>query len=1011
MCVSSSSSSVHAIHQQAASDVHALKGDALTFAKNVRSVEKVLAEAGEKGTLQNAKDACDELQGVMEEGLAHCHRLQTRYFITKLLLSAHDMSKFQELSDAMHRQLTVVATAASVSANSIVMEEFRQGRELASKVEALGGPDAIAADPEKRKACRSFMKDSDAVIAASVDAVGDAVREEGEKSRKHIEILSEENRVQQEVLQEQVGKLTTMMQALLKLRAGLDKEKEEDSADDEDYVVVAKKKKKTKEPVQGEGDSATAEATSNEAEERREGDADKAEEKVGDEDDDEVEDEDETEEMVDESAMSVDGVRAVIRSIRQERPAGSTEWDRRLTVKRAGLESEDVTDLIGDEKLRELTRTAVEELNVTDAYIGSIGATRQTYLSMTSKVDGVVQPSGEGMWWANDVGMCRHVVAKGDTLVSNGSLGGNAMPGAPNYSLDEIKTIAGSGNEDVGALLGVVGQVMMDPSGEIPHEQAIEQAWNPNGLKGPTFGAARSFLGCTAMSATSHYTGVPIKVGGQTVATFCVFDRARHRNDVSVDRVKALAEQASVVLERRVEERAARGEGLSMAEIIAKATAKTTTGPGAGVGAARDSRRAAAASRADRGEVIDLDEENFADVALDPSVDVAVMLVTPWCTHCADVKLAWTEAAKRQAGRHNLKRVIFATYNVQHEDPPTPVRDHASVWISQEVPALVLAPGSRGEVEGGESVGAAPEKFGPCGAGDVPRALRWLREKGVAVAFDDDQNQSVSTSTGINGGIGGGSGDGAEVGKGENGSGPGPSTAAVALVGGAPSAVDPPQASVALAAPSPGTLPDSASLAPPVAAVTTSMAAVVSAEDIERSRRANEVALEGLRRAMQSTSEVVAAWGGTCDALASTSPELAAAAAKFPDFLERSLAAQSATAREYVALSSQSQPHESGSGPLKPPPPGWEEAVRAQQEVNSNQARLLRTVAMAQQSGGGSGGGGGGLRAQIGELMRVSEGATARHLGDAMESFIVARGGSSSNKPSAGNNTLYVSAA
>jgi hypothetical protein len=50
-------------------------------------VEKILKEAGEKGTLSAAEEACEALKEIMEEGLAHCHRLQTQYFITSLMLS------------------------------------------------------------------------------------------------------------------------------------------------------------------------------------------------------------------------------------------------------------------------------------------------------------------------------------------------------------------------------------------------------------------------------------------------------------------------------------------------------------------------------------------------------------------------------------------------------------------------------------------------------------------------------------------------------------------------------------------------------------------------------------------------------------------------------------------------------------------------------------------------------------------------------------------------------------
>lgn len=120
------------------------------FARNVRGVEKILKEAGEKGTLHAAHEACEALKDILTEGLAHCHRLQTQYFITSLVLSGRDALKFKDLSDDLYRELQLVGVAASVSVASFHMEEAEQGRKLKAKMDQLGGPEAIAADPEAR---------------------------------------------------------------------------------------------------------------------------------------------------------------------------------------------------------------------------------------------------------------------------------------------------------------------------------------------------------------------------------------------------------------------------------------------------------------------------------------------------------------------------------------------------------------------------------------------------------------------------------------------------------------------------------------------------------------------------------------------------------------------------------------------------------------------------------------------------------------------------------------------
>ena len=140
---------------EAAANVHALKRDAHIFAANVRSVENVMLEAGRKGHLGKVEETCMALQFEMEEGLAFCHKLKTRYFVTQMLTSGRDCQKFKDISDSMHRQVTIIAAAASIAAHDIVMEEYEQGVQLADKIAELGGAAAIAADPEKRQRVKS----------------------------------------------------------------------------------------------------------------------------------------------------------------------------------------------------------------------------------------------------------------------------------------------------------------------------------------------------------------------------------------------------------------------------------------------------------------------------------------------------------------------------------------------------------------------------------------------------------------------------------------------------------------------------------------------------------------------------------------------------------------------------------------------------------------------------------------------------------------------------------------
>ena len=105
---------------QAAADVKALKGDARSFTRTVKNVEGVLVQAGESGSLDGARDACDALRECLEEGLAYCHRLQQQTFISSMLLAGRDTAKFEEISQDMMKNCQVVCTIASVTTTAMV---------------------------------------------------------------------------------------------------------------------------------------------------------------------------------------------------------------------------------------------------------------------------------------------------------------------------------------------------------------------------------------------------------------------------------------------------------------------------------------------------------------------------------------------------------------------------------------------------------------------------------------------------------------------------------------------------------------------------------------------------------------------------------------------------------------------------------------------------------------------------------------------------------------------------
>ena len=113
-------------------------------------------------------------------------------------------------------------------------------------------------------------------------------------------------------------------------------------------------------------------------------------------------------------------------------PVADTEAERIEVVQKYGLSNDDITDLIGDESLKEITDMAIETFGVHDSYVGTIDATRQTMVAFSTRRDDAGTGDGDdgdappppniaGMWAPNIMTSCKHVVKKNDLLQSNGS--------------------------------------------------------------------------------------------------------------------------------------------------------------------------------------------------------------------------------------------------------------------------------------------------------------------------------------------------------------------------------------------------------------------------------------------------------------------------------------------------------------------------------------------------------------------------------------------------------------
>ena len=157
------------------------------------------------------------------------------------------------------------------------------------------------------------------------------------------------------------------------------------------------------------------------------------------------------------------------------------------------------------------------------------------------------------MWAPNIMTSCKHVVKKNDLLQSNGSFA-TEMEHMPNLTMADYAALAEAGHDECGRFLPAIGAVMADAEGAVPDETLVPSDHNPHGDKGMTYGAVRAFLQTMGSDADAHYSGAPIQIEGQTVATFCVLDTKR-RDDVDPSAMRAFAKKAGAVLVDRARRR------------------------------------------------------------------------------------------------------------------------------------------------------------------------------------------------------------------------------------------------------------------------------------------------------------------------------------------------------------------------------------------------------------------------------------------------------------------------
>lgn len=85
-----------------------------------------------------------------------------------MILSGRDGATFEELQTKLHRGCDLLALACAADTNLLVRASYDQAQRLEKEVEALGGAEAVAADPKLRERITSSLSAADQMVVATV---------------------------------------------------------------------------------------------------------------------------------------------------------------------------------------------------------------------------------------------------------------------------------------------------------------------------------------------------------------------------------------------------------------------------------------------------------------------------------------------------------------------------------------------------------------------------------------------------------------------------------------------------------------------------------------------------------------------------------------------------------------------------------------------------------------------------------------------------------------------------
>ena len=198
------------------SSAKALQADAATFADVVAEVEKILVKSGD---LVRFADQVTNIQGVIDDAAVFLKHLQGRTKWQALIRVAKDGNEFDRLRSELNEEVGIVALYIGADTAGLLAAKFHQEAELTAKVATLGGPDAIASDPDKLSKIESEMDASNQVLMAVVKKERERIKvleNESVRLRKEMESRMQE---QEAMMAQQAAQMQSLMETMMRQQA------------------------------------------------------------------------------------------------------------------------------------------------------------------------------------------------------------------------------------------------------------------------------------------------------------------------------------------------------------------------------------------------------------------------------------------------------------------------------------------------------------------------------------------------------------------------------------------------------------------------------------------------------------------------------------------------------------------------------------------------------------------------------------------------------------------------